>query len=136
MAVTALAVGVSAELAVVRQPGVGGFDDPAQPERDGLGSVIAGLAAALDDVIVETGSAELASDLGVVVAAVEMDGVDLVEPAVRGDGIDGGLQQADVVAVRAVDRPAERDAVTVDADRPLPPSLARSVGLAPVPSPP
>ncbi len=46
VSLAALAVGVAAELAVVRQPAVGGFDDPAQPERDRLGSSVAGLAAA------------------------------------------------------------------------------------------
>lgn len=68
-----------------------------EPERDRLWSVIAGLTAALDDVIVEARSAELASDLGVVVAAVEMEGVDLVEPAVGGDGLDSWFEEADAL---------------------------------------
>jgi hypothetical protein len=57
--VAALAVGVAAELTVVRQPRVGGFDDPAEPECDGSWLVVAGLASALDDVIVEVNGIEL-----------------------------------------------------------------------------
>ena len=87
------------------------------------------MAAALDHVIVEASSAELASDFGVVVAAVEVEGVDLVEPAVGGDGLDSRLQQADVVAIGAVDGPAERDAVTVDADGPLPTAFGPVTGV-------
>lgn len=124
VAVADLAVGVSTQLPVVREPAVCGFDDPAQPERDRLRSMVAGLAAALDDVIGQAGLDQLSPDLGVVVAAVEMHSLDLVGPAVGGDRVEGGFEQADVVAVGAVDRPAQRDAVTVDANRPLPAEFA------------
>ena len=40
-----------------------------------------------------------------------------------------GSEHADVVAVGAVDRPADRDAVTVDADRPLPAEFAPVSGV-------
>ena len=111
VAVAVLAVGVSAELPVVRQPRVGRFDDPTKPERDRFRPRVTGLAATLDDVIGESGSGELSSDLGVVVAAIEVHCVDLSEPAVVSDLVDSGFEEADVVAVGAVDRPADRHTV-------------------------
>lgn len=39
------AVGVALELAVVGEPGVGAFSDPAAPEPDELGAALAGLVA-------------------------------------------------------------------------------------------
>ena len=58
-----------------------------------------------------------------VVAPVEMQGPDLVEQPCGVDGVDGGLEHGDVVAVGAVDRPAHRYAVTLGGDRPLPAEL-------------
>ena len=50
--VGASAVGVAAQLSVVRQPGVGGFDDPAKPEpRRFVGSWLFGASALDVDVV-------------------------------------------------------------------------------------
>lgn len=116
MAVDGLAVGVAAELSVVRQPRVRRFDDPPLPEPHRL--VLAWFfgAAALDVEIVEAEGCEARAYDRVVVAAVEVQRLDVAEQAGGVDGLDGRLQQADVVAVRAVDRPADRDAVTVRRD--------------------
>lgn len=59
-----------------------------------------------------------------VVAAVEPDRLDICEQATLGGGVEGGLEQDRVVAVRPVDRVADRDPVAVRQDRPLPPELA------------
>ncbi len=48
-----------------------------------------------------------------VVAAIEVQRVDVGEESELGDRFEGGFEHADVVAVRAVDRPADRDAVTL-----------------------
>ena len=114
-------VGAAAELTEVRQPRVGGLDDPSQPESHGHRPVgVAWLAAALDDEVVEARSVQLASDLGVVVAAVEVHRVNIVEQAVCRDCTECGLEELDVIAVRAIDRPTDRDTVQVDTDGPLP----------------
>jgi hypothetical protein len=52
VAVVGAAVGVAAELPVVGPPGVGGFDDSAHPESEGLFAGLFG-AAALDVEVVE-----------------------------------------------------------------------------------
>ena len=107
VAVSAAAVGVAAELAVVGQPAVGGFRDPAEPEPHRQWPIaVFGSPTALDHQVVESGVVELAADLGVVVAAVEMHCLDVGEQSGGGDVVEGGLQHADVVAVGAVDRPA------------------------------
>ena len=96
-------VSVAAELAVVRQPAVGGFDDPSQTESHRHRLVgVAWSAAALDDEIVETRSVQLSPDLGVVVAAVEVHRVDIDEQTMCCDRVECRLEQADVVAVRSV----------------------------------
>lgn len=91
VAVADLAVGLATQLPVVREPAVGGFDDPAQPERDRLWSSVAGLAAALDDMIGQSGSDELSADFGVVVASVEMHGLDFCGPSAGVDRVHGGF---------------------------------------------
>src|SRR5947207_1464246 len=92
-------VGVAAELAVVRPPRVGRLDDPSQPEPDGLLAALAFGASTLDVEIVESELGELGPDDGVVVAAVELQGVDVGEQAAVGDVLQRGDQQLDVVAV-------------------------------------
>ena len=80
MAVSVCSVGAAAELAVVRPPGVGGFDDPAQPESESVWFTRFGFGASFLDVkIVEAVGVELTPDLGVVVAAIETDSVDVSE---------------------------------------------------------
>ena len=80
VAVAVSAVGVAAELAVVGPPGVGGFDDPAQPESEPMRlSRCWVCASSLDVELPESVGVELMPDLGVVVAAIEADGVDVDE---------------------------------------------------------
>src|SRR3546814_16365851 len=67
------------------------------------------------------------SDLrGVVVAPVEGQGADVGEQSGDLDGVDRGVEQDEVVAVRAVDRDSDRDAGTVDGHRPLPAQLPKN----------
>jgi len=118
-------VGVASELPVVRQPGVGALDDPALSQRFGLGSApgLAGRAfGGAHDVVDAPASAGLRWGVSGV-AAVEVDGLDLLEQPGVGDGGQGGLQKHRVVAVRAGDRPADGDAAPFCRDRPLPPQF-------------
>ena len=121
------AVGVASYLAVVRPPRVECFNDPSQAERDRLlvGFVLG--AASLDVEFVQAVDREPVAYDRVVVAAVEVQRVDVREESVAGDGVDGWFQQADVMTVRAVDCPADRNAVTLDGDGPFPTAFA-SVG--------
>jgi hypothetical protein len=93
-------------------------------------------AAGLDVDIEQVAFDHPTSNAVVDVAAIVMDRVDIDQQAVGVDRVQGGFEEFDVVAVRAVERPADRDAVSVDADRPLVTSLPRSTGLGPVPSRP
>lgn len=68
----------------------GGFDDPAQLQCDRPGAVVPGLSAALDDVIGQFGFGEFSSDPGVVVAAVEMDRLEVGDTTVGCDRVQGG----------------------------------------------
>ncbi len=114
VAVSGASVGVAAELAVVREPRVGAFDDPAQAEghgpRRGVG---AAFVAFLDGQVVESEGGQSVPDDGVVVAAIEVQRVDVGEQPVGCDVVEGGLEESDVVAVGAVDGPADRRAVTL-----------------------
>ena len=73
-------------MCVARERGAA-LDDPAQSEperlfhRDGD----AELGAALNVEIIETETGELDADLGIVVAAVEVQGLDLLEQSGSGD---------------------------------------------------
>ena len=58
-----------------------------------------------------------------VVAAIEPEGLDIFEEPTRRGVVEGRCQQDRVVAVRSIDRPAERDAGGVGEDRPLPAEL-------------
>ena len=85
MAVSGSPIGVATELAVVAQPRVGTFDHPAQPEshrlfRCGRG---AGPRAELDVEIVEAATGQLGADFGIVVAPVEVQGLDLLVSAFK-----------------------------------------------------
>ena len=66
---------------------------------------------------------------GVVISPVQVQGLDVGEQPVAGDGLQGGLQQADVVAVGAGGGPAHRDAVAVRRDRPFPAHLGSVCGI-------
>ena len=137
MAVMSSPISIATELSVVAQPRVGAFDHPAQPEPHRLGrGGGAGLGAELDVEIVEAATGELGADLGVVVAPVEVQGLDLLEQACPRQVLEGGVEQFDVVAVRSVEGPADRDAVGIGCNGPLPADFCRSVGFLPVPSPP
>ena len=57
---------------------------------------------------------------GIVVAPVEVQGLDLLEQPRRRQVVEGGVKQLDVVAVGAVEGPADRDAASIGHDRPLP----------------
>ena len=121
MSVADFAVGAAAELPVVRPPCVGRFDDPAQPEREPVRGARGWFgAAALDVELDEAAGVELVADLRVVVAAVQGECADLGEQSVVGDGVQGGFEHDDVVAVGAVDRPADRDPGTLRRNGPLP----------------
>ena len=136
MAVTASSAGATSELPEFRQPRVGGFDDLSQPERDESLAFPWLACGGLDVDIEQVAFDHPTSNAVVVVAAIEMDRVDIDQQAVSVDRVQGGFEEFDVVAVRAVERPADRDAVSVDADRPLVTELPRSTGLGPVPSRP
>src|SRR4051812_42191312 len=120
VSVVVAAVGVAAELAVVRPPRVGGFHDPAEPEP--YGPVAAGFfgAAALDVEVAEPERGEPFAYDGVVVAPVQVEGLDVEEEAGLGDVVEGGFEHADVVAVGAVDSPADGNPVRFGGDGPLP----------------
>jgi hypothetical protein len=131
-------IGVSSELAVVRPPGVGGLDDPPQPQPQRLLLNSGDLrATALDLELGDAPGPQSITHRARLIAPVEMQGPDLVEQPCGVDGVDGGLEHGDVVAVGAVDRPAHRYAVTLGGDRPLPAELGpiRWIGagsLAPI----
>ena len=76
--------------------------------------------ASLDVQIVETVVGELGADRWVVVAAIEMEGLDVAEQARRGDVVERRPEELHVVAVGAVDGPADGDAVRIGGNRPLP----------------
>ena len=65
-----------------------------------------------------------AADDAVVVAAVEVQRLDVGEQATFGGGGEGGFEQDAVVAVGAVGGPADGDAVAVGEQRPLPAAFA------------
>ena len=114
-------VGVAAELSEVRQPRVGAFDGPSHPEWGG-GFVLGGAAwssAGADDVVdAPVGGA--GPDGAAVIAAVEVQGLDVGEQAAVGCRVEGGGEQNLVVAVGAVGAPTHRDAGAVTQQGPLP----------------
>ena len=82
VAVTVASVGAATELAVVRPPGVGRFNDPAKAEVQRLLLHARDRGpSALDLELVKASVSELAADLLVVVAPVEVEGADVVEQA-------------------------------------------------------
>ena len=77
------AVGVALELAVVGPPGVGGFDDPSQPEGEAVWGAGFGFGASFLDIEIDQATlVKAGSDLGVVVAAIETQRADLLEESV------------------------------------------------------
>lgn len=125
-----VAVGVAAELTEVRQPAVGPLHGPTHPEWDRqllVGRATLALPRA-HHVIEAQVCAERSGD-AVVVAAVEVQGLDVNQEPAAIDRVKGGLQQDAVVAVRSALFPADRDSVSVGRDRPLPATLASISGV-------
>ena len=58
-----------------------------------------------------------------VVAAVQVQGLNVQQESAGGDGLQGWFEQDVVVAVRPVDDPADGDPAQVGGDRPLPADL-------------
>jgi len=117
---------------VVRQPRVGPLHGPAQPEEqrplpDDLGLATAALSG--DDGVVDVAGGEVVADGVGVVAAVQMQRFDVEVQSADGDRIQGRGEQADVVAVGAVDGPSDGDAGGLGSDRPLPPELGPVGGV-------
>ena len=79
---------------------------------------------------------ELGASLRIVIGPIEVQRFDLFEQSVGRDIFEGWTKELDVVAVRAVDRPADRDAACVRGDRPLPAEFCSVSGVGAVPSPP
>jgi hypothetical protein len=86
-------------------------------------------ASPLNVDVVQSELAEAFPNDGVVVAAVEMQCVDVGEQPDVGDGFDRRDQHRDVVAVGAVDRPAEGDSVAFRCHWPLPPRFGPVSGV-------
>ena len=84
------------------------------------------LASRLDVHIEQVAFDESTPEAVEVVAAVEVHGVDVDQQPVGVDRVRRWVEEFDVVAVRAVECPADRDTVSVDADRP------RAAELAPI----
>jgi hypothetical protein len=76
---------------------------------------------------VEVAGGETVSGDPGVVAAIEPDGVDVVEQTAAGSVVEGWFQQDRVVAVGAIRGPADWYPEPVAQDRPLPSELA-SIG--------
>jgi hypothetical protein len=77
-------------------------------------------ATLLDVELEQAAGMELPTDLGVVVAAIKRHGADLFEQPRCFDRVECWFEHFDVVTVRAVDSPSDRDAVGVDRERPFP----------------
>jgi hypothetical protein len=90
----------------------------------------------LDVEFAQPVAGETDPDDRVVVAAIERQQLDVVEQSVGGDSVEGGFEEADVVAVRAVDGDSDRDAVRVCSDGPLVAEFGPVNRALPVPSPP
>lgn len=110
-------LGVSAELPVVGPPRVGGFDNPSESEVERLFLSGVLVPCRLDHVIVDPEAGEPVPDYRVVVVAVGVQCFDIGEEPGGGDRVEGGFQRFDVVAVRSVDDPSDRDAMCVDSER-------------------
>lgn len=101
----------------VGQPRVGPFDRPAHPERNALaapspGGVVRPSLGA-DEVVDPPVVANLVANRQLVVAAVEVQGLDLDEQTAAVEPVECRFQQDAVVAVRSGGLPAQRDAVAV-----------------------
>ena len=131
----ALAVSAAAELAEVGEPAVRPLDWPAQPEGDGQlrrlhsGALELATLTGADDVADAVLSAVFTNGR-TVVAAVEMERLDVEEKAARLGGVEGRGEQNGVVAVRTAGRPTDRDAPSVGDERPLPAELSPVSGVS------
>jgi hypothetical protein len=130
-------VGVAAELPVVRRPGVGCFDDPAQPESQRLLLDARDLGTPeLDLVLVDARLSESCAHGLRVVATVEMQRADVDEQADRsiasrvGSSMRTSLRVAPSVA-QPIGMPRRSEATDH-----FQPDFPRSVAFGPVPSPP
>jgi hypothetical protein len=130
VSVSCSSVGVAAQLAVVRPPRVSCFDDPAQTETQGLLLHAGHVGAAPRDLeLIDADTVQPAPHRAGVVAAIEVQGADVAEQPAGTDRVEGGFEHADIAAVRAVDRPTDRDAVALRGDRPLPAQLLSISGV-------
>jgi len=79
VAVHGSSIGVATELAVVGEPRVGALYDPKKPEAQGLFDQVVpvGSTSVLDVQVHETGFEESGADGWVVVAPVEVNGLDV-----------------------------------------------------------
>ena len=110
MPVDGAPVGVASELAVVGQPGVGPFHGPAQAEEQGSLPGDLRFAAATsvgDDGVIDVACGEVVADGVGVVAAVQVQRFDVEVQTSGGEGVEGRGEQADVVAIGAVDGPSD-----------------------------
>jgi len=106
MAMSVSPIRVAAELAELAEPWVGALDHPAQsePEWPLCGSVISGLGASLDVQIGEARINEWSTDAGVVVAPVEVQGLDVTQQTFTVDVLEGRTKEFEIVAAGTVDR--------------------------------
>ena len=120
-------------------PGVGGLNDPAAGPPPGVTALGVGFLAAASDVGCEPTVGESLPDAAGVIPLIQAHPVRGVvwrsRPTDRAT-VQRLFQQSGVVTVRAVGGYRDRDAPRVDEDRPFRPLLPRSVGFAPVFSPP
>jgi len=94
-----------------------------------------GVSTELNVEIVETATGELGADFGVVVAPIEVQGLDLFEQSCPRQVVEGGVEQLEVVAAPSMAQAIGMPWASVAIDH-FQPILARSVGFFPVPSPP
>ena len=114
------------ELPKIGEPGVRPFDGPAEPHgvRSFLGHLLfgfgfPGFAFLVDHDVGEPEGLEECSDGACVVALVEVESADVEVEVVVPQRHQGGFQQWDVVSVRSVECPRDRDADCVGPEGPF-----------------
>jgi hypothetical protein len=136
VSVPVASVGVASELAVVGPPRVGGLDDPSQPESQRL--CLAGFlgAAPLHVEIVDAERGETLADDRVVVAAIEVQRVDVAEqPSISDASSVGTCMRTSLRFAPSIAQPTGTPWRS-DATDHFQPDFTQSVGFGPVPSPP
>ena len=97
-------------------------------EKFGVSAAAAAVAVAAPAAGAPAAAVEEQTEFTVMLTEIGANKVSVIK-AVRGDGFEGRVQQFDVVAVRAIDHPADRDPVRVDRDGPLPPEFGSVSGV-------